>query len=320
MSPALHLLFSTPHVHVVSKPAHLTTIPGVFSPSGPAVSTLLYQFLRAASGSSPTPFPATPSHLVSHRLDYSTSGLLLMPSSAAGSSALSHAFKARLVHKTYEAVVDTRALPPTSPLAGSSSGEVCLPLGKRRGVPLLHTACALSAAAPLRPCHTQWRVLQRSTGTARLELTPVTGRTHQLRLHCALGLGAPIVGDALYGHTGAFAEELASMAAPRTPELQEYLMEAQQRRLPSTGATRLLLHARALTLPHSVFWGSGGSLQGGTAALGSGGGEEGATQLEDCRGRFVASGRDWAGAAGQQAFTLQCKGEESVTVTLQVPF
>jgi hypothetical protein len=76
-----------------------------------------------------------------------------------------------------------------------------------------------STRRPAKPCVTHWRVLERGRGAVRLRLEPLTGRTHQLRLHCGLpvpyGLGAPIVGDDFYGDGAGlvrrhYSEELAS--------------------------------------------------------------------------------------------------------------
>jgi 23S rRNA-/tRNA-specific pseudouridylate synthase len=93
-----------------------------------------------------------------------------------------------------------------SALLWEASGEVSTPLGRHSHVPLLQAAeCHADAAAAgsTRPAATRWRVLERGRGAVRVELQPLTGRTHQLRLHMALpppfGLGAPIIGDRFYG-------------------------------------------------------------------------------------------------------------------------
>lgn len=125
--------------------------------------------------------------LVVHRLDMSTSGLMLFARGAAAQRVLSAAFAAREVHKRYIAVVHGRVEP--------ALGEIDLPL---------------SADWPNRPKQmvdhdigkpslTRWRVLavDAARDATRLELEPVTGRAHQLRVHL-LALGHPILGDALY--------------------------------------------------------------------------------------------------------------------------
>ena len=131
---------------------------------------------------------AWPDALVVHRLDMATSGLVLMARGAAMQRALSVAFANRAIDKRYVAVVHGRLEP--------AEGRIDLPLtadwpnrprqivDKERGKPSL----------------THYRVIGHDaiSDTTRLELVPVTGRSHQLRVHlCALG--HPIVGDALYG-------------------------------------------------------------------------------------------------------------------------
>ena len=137
--------------------------------------------------------------LVVHRLDMSTSGLMLFARGAAAQRALSIAFAARAVHKRYVAVVDGQVQ--------SAQGEIDLPL---------------AADWPNRPRQkvdrdagkpslTRYRVLalDAERNTTRVELEPVTGRAHQLRVHL-LAIGHPIVGDALYAppHAQAKAERL----------------------------------------------------------------------------------------------------------------
>lgn len=155
-----------------------------------------------------------PDARVVHRLDMATSGLMVMARGAAAQRALSIAFAARAVGKRYLAVVAGQ------PEVPQGWGVIDLPLivdwpnrprqivDRERGKPSL----------------TRWRVLghEAEGACSRLELEPVTGRSHQLRVHLA-AIGHPIVGDALY--------------AP--PDVQ-----AQ--------APRLLLHAASLRFAHPV--------------------------------------------------------------------
>ncbi len=149
-----------------------------------------------------------PDALVVHRLDQATSGVMLFGRGAAAQRALSMAFAARRVHKRYEAIVHG--------LVAGDGGLIDLPLSAdwphrpRQQVDRLRG----------KPSQTRWRVLRRDAAsrTTRLELEPITGRSHQLRVHLAAS-GHPIVGDTLY--------------AP-----------------PPHDASRLLLHACELRLPH----------------------------------------------------------------------
>lgn len=125
-----------------------------------------------------------------HRLDQDASGILLVAKTAESYTRLQALFIARRVRKTYIALLDGQPQIP-------DEGAISLPLRAnpvdrpRQMVDLAHGKAAL----------THYRVLSREAGSTRVELLPRTGRTHQLRLHCAHpdGLGAPIRGDRLYG-------------------------------------------------------------------------------------------------------------------------
>lgn len=147
-----------------------------------------------------------PDALVVHRLDMATSGLMVFARGLAAQRALSRAFETRAVTKTYLAWVAGEV--------SGAAGDIDLPLAAdwpHRPRQQIHPDG--------KPAHTHWRVRARQGGCTLLELTPTTGRTHQLRVHLQ-AIGHPIVGDALY--------------APEHP------------------AARLMLHACALTLPHPV--------------------------------------------------------------------
>lgn len=184
---------------VVEKPAGVLSVPGR-GDAGLDSAAARVQRLHADA-------------LVVHRLDMATSGLLLFARGAAVQRALSMAFAARRVHKRYEAVVHGE-------VAGDA-GEVAAPLAAdwpNRPRQVVDTARG-------RPALTRWRVLERRDGRTRLELEPVTGRSHQLRVHLQ-SIGHPIVGDALYGP----AEDATGEGAPG----------------------RLLLHATRLAFAHPV--------------------------------------------------------------------
>ena len=128
-----------------------------------------------------------PDALVVHRLDMATSGLVVLGRGPAMQRALSIAFAERRVHKQYEAVVVG--------LVADELGEIDLPLAANWPQRPRQRVDRVAG----KPSLTRWQVLARdpASGTSRLRLIPVTGRTHQLRVHLA-AVGHPILGDALY--------------------------------------------------------------------------------------------------------------------------
>jgi tRNA pseudouridine32 synthase/23S rRNA pseudouridine746 synthase len=160
-----------------------------------------------------------PDAVVVHRLDMATSGLMLMARSLAVQRTLSQAFAERTVHKRYEAVVT--GLPAERGIADAGGWhEIDLPIfldwpnRPRRVIDLTLG----------KPSKTRWQVISSNIAeqTSRLALEPVTGRSHQLRVHL-LAIHHPILGDALYAP--------AAVAAK---------------------SSRLLLHATQLDFIHPV--------------------------------------------------------------------
>jgi len=172
---AVHLIHEDAHLLVLDKPAGLLCVPG----RGPDKQDCLSARVQRR----------WPDALVVHRLDMATSGLVLMARGIEMQRALSRAFETRQVDKRYEAVVD--GLLP----AGGDWQRIDAPIAPdwpRR---------PLQKIAPEgRPSLTRWRMLHRlpERGASHLLLEPLTGRSHQLRLHLA-SIGHPILGDALYG-------------------------------------------------------------------------------------------------------------------------
>jgi len=173
---------------VVDKPAGLLSVPG----RGPDKQDCVAARLQATF----------PDALVVHRLDMATSGLLLFARGLAAQRALSAAFERGDVRKRYQAVVQGRMTPPeargpTQEWEGESGwGLIDLPLMAD------WPQRPLQKVAPEgRASRTFWRILAHEANTTWVELAPLTGRTHQLRVHL-LALGHPILGDALYGDTG----------------------------------------------------------------------------------------------------------------------
>lgn len=189
------ILFQNADIIVLNKPA------GIAVQSGTKQSKSLDAMMKA--------YDDTLKPRLVHRLDQDTSGILVFALSLPMARWLTKAFKERNVHKTYWAIV--------CGVPQKKEGLISLSLSKKpEGEKVrVDTEDGLSAI-------TYYRTIE-SLGNriAWLELTPKTGRTHQLRVHCAEGLKTPILGDGKYGGKDAF----------------------------PLGRTPLHLHARALTLP-----------------------------------------------------------------------
>lgn len=193
----------------VDKPADLLAVPG----RGPANADCVASRVQAHY----------PEALIVHRLDMATSGLLLMARGAAMQRALSIAFAERRVDKQYIAEVHG--------LLADEAGEIDLPLiADWPNRPRQKVDHAIG-----KPSLTRWQVLARDVrgNRTRVALQPVTGRSHQLRVHL-IAIGHPIVGDSLY------APDPVAGAAPRL------LLHASRLSLthPATGMP-LLLHSPA---------------------------------------------------------------------------
>jgi RluA family pseudouridine synthase len=172
---ARRILAIRPDAMVIDKPAGLPVH------RGPRGNDSLEDWLpQLQLGKRHLPQPA-------HRLDTDTAGCLVLGRTKPALAALGALFAGRRAQKTYWAVV-------RGTVAGDK-GTVDAPLRKTstRGA-----GWRMEAHPDGQPARTTWRVRGRGDGITWLELNPTTGRTHQLRVHCAL-LGCPILGDPLYG-------------------------------------------------------------------------------------------------------------------------
>jgi tRNA pseudouridine32 synthase/23S rRNA pseudouridine746 synthase len=188
---SLPIVYEDDVLVVVDKPAGLLSVPGRQVAGQDSVLTRLrpaYSFLSAV-----------------HRLDQDTSGLMVLAKTHDGERALRQSFATRQVRKTYIALLDGVVDP--------DQGLISLPLRPDPDQPPRQQGHAQG-----KPSQTYYRILHRHPDrrSCRVEFQPITGRTHQLRVHAAQGLGCPIRGDRLYG----------------------------------TPADRLYLHAQRLQVPH----------------------------------------------------------------------
>ncbi|WP_033425330.1 RluA family pseudouridine synthase [Arsukibacterium perlucidum] len=191
------ILYQDEQLLVVSKPAKLLTVPG----RHPANKDCLISRVQRE----------WPGATVVHRLDYDTSGIVLLPLTKRALSELSKQFQARTINKQYQAVV--------AGLLANEQGDINLPITADPANRPLYKICDSG-----KPSLTYYQVLKRDDAhqQSRVLLTPVTGRSHQLRLHLQ-AIGHPILGDTLYGNQAVIAK-----------------------------AERLLLHACSISFKHPL--------------------------------------------------------------------
>ena len=194
--PDLDVIHLDDRVLVLNKPSGLLSVPGI----GPDNQDCL---ARRAE----TRFPGA---RIIHRLDRDTSGVLVLALDADGHRDLSRQFEQRRVEKSYLAVA--------AGLLANDTGRIDLPL--RKDMDSSPTPRYIVDHEQGRAAETLYRVVERDGDRTRLELTPRTGRSHQLRVHLA-ALGHPILGDDLYAPPDVIAM-----------------------------ARRLMLHAASLTIAH----------------------------------------------------------------------
>ncbi len=205
------VLYRDDHIIVLNKP------PGLPTQGGPGISKhldMMLEGLRAGSEHKP--------RLV-HRLDRDTSGVIVVARTPGTAGKLASAFRGRTVEKTYWAVVTGRPVPV--------EGRIERELVRIDGFRGERAAVAGPFDTDTAHSITDYRTLDHAgRKLAWLELKPLTGRTHQLRVHCA-AIGSPILGDAPYGTEKQEEGNRNSALVEGFPE-------------------RLHLHARRLALPH----------------------------------------------------------------------
>lgn len=170
----LDIVYEDGHLLILNKPAPLAVIPSSLSPGEPTLAGGLASYLGENFSFHPV-----------NRLDRGTTGLMVVAKSGFIHDRLRRALHSSGFFRQYQAVCTGVPQP--------QSGTVELPVGRAPGSAIRRQVCPDG-----QPAFTDYRVLAAGGGFSLVELTPRTGRTHQLRLHMA-ALGCPLAGDWLYG-------------------------------------------------------------------------------------------------------------------------
>jgi 23S rRNA pseudouridine1911/1915/1917 synthase len=175
----LQILFEDPNIVVINKQPGLVVHPAPGHHCGTLVNALLYHCpdLQSIGGE------IRPG--IVHRLDKDTSGTMVVAKTAAALEKIARQFKQRKTQKTYLAIVHGEM--------DAAEGVIKLPIGRH----LKDRKRMSTTSRKTRAAETHWRVQKRFKGFALLELDLKTGRTHQIRVHCA-AIDHPVVGDPVY--------------------------------------------------------------------------------------------------------------------------
>lgn len=172
----IEIVFEDEYIAVIFKPEEFLSVPGI------TILDSVYERVKKK-------YPEATGPLVVHRLDMSTSGLMLIAKTKEVHKSLQRLFIKRTIKKKYIALLDGEIT--------EESGIIDLPLR----VDLDDRPRQMVCFEHGKTARTKWEVIERKNGKTRVAFFPITGRTHQLRVHAAhpLGLNTPIVGDDLYG-------------------------------------------------------------------------------------------------------------------------
>ena len=182
-NPALHKalewIYEDEYLIVINKPHDFLSVPGK-----KIIDSVAHRLKKK--------YPKATGPLIVHRLDMSTSGLMLIAKTKEVHKYLQHQFIKKTVKKRYVALLEGEL--------NENKGTIDLPLR----VDLDDRPRQLVCYEHGKAARTHWEVIERKNGLTRIHFYPITGRTHQLRVHAAhhLGLNMPIVGDDLYGNKG----------------------------------------------------------------------------------------------------------------------
>lgn len=225
----LEVIHEDDHMVIVVKPAGMLVHPTMSVKSGTLANALAYHMNQSKIdplSSTLDPYSVTRPGLV-HRLDRATSGLMVVAKTPRALTILSRHFRKRLIEKRYVALVRDDV--------DQESGSVNAPIG-RDPDQLPHWRVMEEG----RPAETRFKVVERFERATLLELEPVTGRTNQLRIHCAQ-MGHPIVGDEMYRNF-----ELRNSNC----EMKAAAQDEQSAIRNSQSDIRLCLHAAKLAFHH----------------------------------------------------------------------
>ena len=211
----LKVVYEDEHLILIDKPAGMVVHPAAGNPDGTLVNALLHHCRGQLSGIGGVARPG-----IVHRIDKDTSGLLVVAKTDKAHEGLARQFKDHSIERRYLAICAGYPSP--------SEGTIATRIGRsdsnRKKMALLDKNSSRGKHAV-----THYKVLERLKGAALIECRLETGRTHQVRVHCA-SIGHPLLGDPLYG---------------RTPsDLRPVLKEL--------GFDRQALHAASLGFEHPV--------------------------------------------------------------------
>jgi tRNA pseudouridine32 synthase/23S rRNA pseudouridine746 synthase len=202
----IEIVYEDDDLAVINKPNEFLSVPGN------TIQDSVFSRMK-------TKYPNATGPLIVHRLDMSTSGIMLIAKTKEAHDNLQQQFIKRTIHKRYIALLDGIVKEPT--------GTIDLPLR----VDLEDRPRQLVCYEHGKSARTKYKVLKIEKGKTRIQFFPITGRTHQLRVHAShfKGLNTAIVGDDLYGSKSTrlhLHAEFIAFTHPTTKELLEFCVEA----------------------------------------------------------------------------------------------